>query len=130
MKQVILLLAFALSTLAVSAQTADKASAASALEMSKLDSLAKLSQQFINNNQPDSLYSLMGTAFKQQISLEKMKEIMGQFKSQLGKWDSLESQGVKDGIARYKATFAQSALDFYISQDKQGKIETFLFKPL
>jgi hypothetical protein len=41
----------------------------------------------------------------------------------------MEPKGVKDGVARYKATFALSPIDFYISQDKQGKIETFLFKP-
>lgn len=99
-------------------------------ETAKLDSLAKLSQQFLNNNQVDSLYALMGPAFKQQVSIEKMKEIAGQFSSQLGKWGTSELRGVKDGIGRYKATFATTALDFYISQDKQGKIETFLFKPL
>ena len=96
----------------------------------KLDSLAKLSQRLINNNQPDSLYALMGDAFKQQVSLDKMKEVMSQISGQLGKWTALESRGVTNGIARYKATFALSPLDFYISQDKQGKVETFLFKPL
>ena len=96
----------------------------------QLDSLAKLAQQFINNNQPDSLYALMGDAFKQQISPDKMKEVTGQITGQLGKWTTLESRGLKDGIARYKATFALAPLDFYISQNKQGKIETFLFKPL
>lgn len=97
---------------------------------SKLDSLAKLSQRLINNNQPDSLYALMGDAFKHQISPDKMKEVMSQISGQLGKWTALESRGVTNGIARYKATFALAPLDFYISQDKQGKIETFLFKPL
>lgn len=96
----------------------------------KLDSLAKLSQQFINANQPDSLYNLMGQAFKQQVSLDKLKEVMDQLSGQVGKWNGLEPQSVTNGIARYKAVFALMPLDFYISQDKQGKIETFLFKPL
>ncbi|GAB3539749.1 DUF3887 domain-containing protein [Spirosoma fluminis] len=99
-------------------------------EAIKLDSLAKLSQRFMNTNQPDSLYALMGPGFRQQISLEKTKEVMAQLTSQLGKWVSLESRGMEGGIARYKATFALAALDFYVSQNKEGKIETFLFKPL
>lgn len=96
----------------------------------KLDSLAKLSQRFINNNQPDSLYTLMGEEFKKQVPLDKLKEVVGQITGQVGKWASLEPQGVTNGVARYKAVFALTPLDFYISQDKHGKIETFLFKPL
>lgn len=125
MKRFSLIFIFALLAFVANAQT-QPAPAVDA----KLDSLAKLSQQFINNNQPDSLYALMGNAFKQQISPDKMKEVTGQITGQLGKWTALESRGVKDGIARYKAQFALAPLDFYISQDKQGKIETFLFKPL
>lgn len=95
-----------------------------------LDSLTKLAQQFINNNQADSLYALMGDAFKQQVSRTKLQEVMGQLTSQLGKWTTTESRGIQDGIARYKAIFAIAPLDFYISRNKQGKVETFLFKPL
>ena len=99
-------------------------------EAAKLDSLTKLAQRFINTNQADSLYAIMGDTFKSQISPDKMKEVMSQITSQLGKWTGIESRGVNAGIARYKATFALAPLDFYISQDKQGKVETFLFKPL
>ena len=131
MKYLPLFLAFFLISLGACAQNNPTASAtASSPETAKLDSLAKLSQQFLNNNQVDSLYALMGPAFKQQISIEKMKEIAGQFSGQLGKWGSSELRRVKDGIARYKATFTNASVDFYISQDKQGKIETFMFKPL
>ena len=112
------------------ATTAYAQSSSTPVTSPKLDSLAKLSQQFMNNNQPDSLYQLMGAAFKQQVSLDKLKEVMGQLTGQVGKWTSLEPQSVTNGIARYKAVFALMPLDFYISQDKQGKIETFLFKPL
>lgn len=115
-------LALTLFAFAANAQTAPATDA-------KLDSLAKLSQQFINNNQPDSLYALMGDAFKQQISPDKMKEAIGQITGQLGKWTGLEAQGVKDGIGQYKAIFALAPVNFFISQDKQGKIETFMLKP-
>lgn len=95
-----------------------------------LDSLARLSQRYMNSNQADSLYSLMGAGFKQQISLDKLKEVLGQLGGQVGKWVSMEPRGVEGEVARYKAVFALMPLDFYISQDKEGKIATFLFKPL
>lgn len=125
MKYLIVCLSVCLVAQIVSAQTLPATP-----EAAKLDSLTKLSQRFLNNNQPDSLYALMGAAFRQQISPEKMKEVTAQLSGQLGKWISSESRGVQAGIARYKATFGLAALDFYISQDKEGKIETFLFKPL
>ncbi|NEU68728.1 DUF3887 domain-containing protein [Spirosoma agri] len=129
MKRLLLLITFGLCSLAVSAQTAKPTPVASGPEVAKLDSLAKLAQRFMNANQPDSLYGLMGASFKQQISPEKMKDVTGQIAGRLGNWVSMEPKGMKDGVARYKATFALSPIDFYISQDKQGKIETFLFKP-
>ncbi|MBC8152902.1 MAG: DUF3887 domain-containing protein [Bacteroidetes bacterium] len=95
----------------------------------KLDSLAKLSQRYINSQQSDSLYALMGSAFKKEVSADQMKKVAEGLSAQLGKWVSYESTGVKDGIGSYKATFAQMALNFYISRDKEGKVETFLFKP-
>ena len=98
-------------------------------EMMKLDSLTKLSQRFFNEQKIDSLYALMGTGFKSQISLEKMKEVATQVNSQLGKWTAAEPQGIKDGVGKYKATFALATLDFFISRDAEGKISTFLMKP-
>ncbi|MEZ0543010.1 DUF3887 domain-containing protein [Fibrella arboris] len=98
-------------------------------EMVKLDSLTKLSQRFLNEQKVDSLYALMGTAFKGQISPEMMKQVSSQISGQLGKWTAAEPVGIKDGIAKYKATFTNATLDFYISRDAEGKISTFLMKP-
>ena len=98
-------------------------------ELMKLDSLTKLSQRFLNEAKPDSLYALMGSAFKQQISLDQMKQISSQITGQLGKWVSAEPAGITNGVAKYKATFAMAPLDFYISRDAEGKIQTFLMKP-
>ena len=103
--------------------------AAPAPEMVKLDSLTKLSRRFLNEQKVDSLYALMGTAFKGQISLNQMKEVASQVSGQLGKWVAAEPQGIKDGVAKYKATFALATLDFYISRDAEGKISTFMMKP-
>ena len=103
--------------------------AAASPEMMQLDSLTKLSQRFVNEQKVDSLYALMGTAFKGQISLNQMKEVASQVSGQLGKWVAAEPQGIKDGVAKYKATFALATLDFYISRDAEGKISTFMMKP-
>jgi hypothetical protein len=123
MKQFAFIICLALLSLAASAQTTAPADTA------KLNTLARLAQRYLNDNQPDSLYTLMGTTFKQQVSPEKMREVTGQVSGQLGRWTGLEPRGVQDGIARYKATFAMAPIDFYLSRDKEGKIETFLFKP-
>jgi uncharacterized membrane protein len=122
MKQLAIIACFALLSLAANAQTAPA-------DTAKLNLLARQTQRYFNDNQVDSLYSLMGATFKQQISADKMREVTAQLIGQLGKWTSLEPRGVQEGIARYKATFAMAPLDFYLSRDKEGKIETFLFKP-
>jgi hypothetical protein len=111
------------------AQTASTPATAPSPEMMKLDSLTKLSQRFLNEQKVDSLYALMGTAFKNQISLDQMKQVASQVSSQLGKWTAAEPAGIKDGVAKYKATFALATLDFFISTDAEGKIYTFLMKP-
>ncbi len=115
---------------AANAQTTTTPAASPSPEMVKLDSLTNLSRRFLNEEKIDSLYALMGTAFKNQISLEKMKEVSTQINGQLGKWTAAEPQGIQDGVAKYKATFALATLTFYISRDAEGKISTFLMKPV
>lgn len=123
MKTLTYLVAFCLTTSFAYAQTP-------ATDAAPLDSLAHLSQRYLNKQQPDSLYALMGTAFRQQVSAEQLRTVMGQLQGQLGNWTGLERRSITNGLARYKATFALATLDFYISRDKQGRIETFAFKPL
>lgn len=124
MKLSIFLLALCLSTGRAWAQTP-----VTAPGDPKLDSLTRLSQRYINNQQTDSLYALMGDAFKKEVSMDQMKKVTEGLNAQLGKWVSYEPTGVKDGIGSYKATFAQMVLNFYISRDTEGKVGTFLFKP-
>ncbi|QKZ11743.1 DUF3887 domain-containing protein [Spirosoma sp. KUDC1026] len=125
----LVLLAFSAVTTSAVAQSKPGASDVTTSDP-KLDSLTKLSQKYLNDNQPDSLYALMAESFKAQISADKMKEVSSQLVGQLGKWTAIEPKGVQDGVGKYKATFALAALDFFIGLDKQGKIETFLFKPI
>jgi hypothetical protein len=108
------------------AQTAAPTSASP--EQMKLDSLTKVVQHYINENQPDSLYALMGTDFKKQISADQMKQVTAQLNG-LGKWTKAEQAGMKDTVAKYKATFPVATLDFYIGRDATGKISTLGFKP-
>lgn len=117
------------SSLLAAATYAQTPAAKAPADTAALTRLAQSAQRYLNNDQPDSLYMLMGDDFKKQISADKMGEISKQLSSQLGKWTGLEKHSVDGNIARYKATFALAPLDLYISQDKQGKIGTFLFKP-
>ena len=125
MKPSILCLLIGLLATAANAQTPGASS-----NSPKLDSLTKLVQRFVNDNQPDSLYALMGTTFRERVSRDKMKEVVGQITGQVGKWTSSELQSITNGVAHYKVLFAVATADLLISQDKQGKIETFLLKPL
>ncbi|MEZ0612265.1 DUF3887 domain-containing protein [Fibrella sp. WM1] len=124
MKRLLATAALLIGTFAANAQTK-----ATTPETAKLDSLMKLAQQYINAQQPDSLYSLMGQEFKKQISLEQAKQINAQIHDQLGSWKSHELKSVTDGVAKYRAVFTNAPLDVYISRDAEGKIYTFLFQP-
>lgn len=119
----------AIATLLMGTYVANAQTSTPSPEAAKLDSLTKLAQRYINAEQADSLYTLMGSEFKKQISPEQMKQVTSQLHGQLGNWTTSEFRMIKDGIAKYRATFALSPLDFYISRDKQGMIQTFLFKP-
>ena len=117
------------STLMATATYAQTPAATAPADTAALTHLAQSAQRYLNNDQPDSLYMLMGDDFKKEISADKLREISKQLTLQLGKWTRLEKHSVDGNLARYKATFALAPLDLYISQDKQGKIGTFLFKP-
>lgn len=124
MKRILVTAALLIGAYAANAQTK-----ATTPETAKLDSLMKLSQRYVNAQQPDSLYALMGKDFKKQISLEQAKQITTQIHDQLGSWNSHELKSVTDGVAKYRAVFANAPLDVYISRDAEGKIYTFLFQP-
>lgn len=119
----------ATAALLIGAYTANAQTQVATPETAKLDSLMKLAQRYTNAQQADSLYTLMGQDFKKQISLEQAKQIVGQINGQLGSWNSHELKSVTDGVAKYRAVFANAPLDVYISRDKEGKIYTFLFQP-
>ncbi len=94
-----------------------------------LDSLTRLSRKYHNIQQPDSLYTLMGEAFQKQVPAAQFRQISQTLWTQLGEWQKAEYKSMTNGAAKYEATFAKAMLDFYISRDAKGKIETFLFRP-
>ena len=94
-----------------------------------LDSLTRLSRKYHNTQQPDSLYALMGDAFQKQVPAAQFRQISQTLWTQLGEWQKADYKTTANGVAKYEATFAKAMLDFYISRDARGKIETFLFRP-
>jgi len=94
-----------------------------------LDSLAHQAQRYFNQQEPDLLYALTGTTFQQALPAIQFKAVTQMLYSQLGSWQSIERRSLEGGVARYKATFERQRLDFFLSRDKEGKIETFLFRP-
>lgn len=104
-------------------------SAAQTPETVSLDSLTELSRRFFNTQQPDSIYSRMGSEVHAQLSATQFSQVFQSLNAQLGRWQSSERQSIQGGVARYKVTFEKALIDFYISRDKTGQIHTFLFKP-
>ncbi|MGA0560425.1 serine hydrolase [Larkinella sp. VNQ87] len=98
-------------------------------ETARLDSLTERAKRYFNNQQPDSLYALVDEAFRAQISATQFTQVSQGLQTQLGRWQSADRRSFRDGVARYKAVFEKGTLDFFISQDKTGKIHTFLFRP-
>ncbi len=93
-----------------------------------LDSLANKARFYLNTKQPDSLYALMGKAFQQEISANQFRSITTGLSAQLGTWQQNTFRAYKGPAIRYKATFANALMDFYLSQDSTGHIQTFLFR--
>lgn len=102
--------------------------AAQTPETTSFDALTERSRTFFNQ-QSDSLYALMADVPRAQLSAAQLSQALQGLKAQLGNWQTADRRSVKDGIARYKATFEKGTLDFYLSLDKTGKIYTFLFRP-
>ncbi len=93
-----------------------------------LDSLANKARQYLNARQADSLYAMMGEVFHKEISAEQFRTITAGLSTQLGNWKQNTFRGFKGSAIRYKAMFANAPMDFYLSQDSTGRIETFLFR--
>lgn len=94
-----------------------------------LDSLANRSRHYYNAQQADSIYAMAGEAFRKQIPQAQFKPIMAGLYQQLGHWQLIDRKSIDGGVAKYEATFEKALIDFYLSRDATGHIETFLFQP-
>lgn len=93
-----------------------------------LDSLADKARRYMNAQQTDSLYALMGQGFKREIPADQFQAVIANLRAQLGEWKRNVFRDYKGASIRYRALFANAPMDFYISQDSTGRIETFLFR--
>ncbi len=85
--------------------------------------------KYFNAQQPDSLYTMAGVAFKKQLSAETFKSICNNNLFPLGTFKTAEFETLEKGVAKYKATFDGAILSMYLSLDSADKMETFLFQP-
>jgi CubicO group peptidase (beta-lactamase class C family) len=87
--------------------------------------------QFFNKQQTDSLYSLAGAAFQKQLSASAFKNVCHNNLYPLGEIKSMEFEKFfpDKKVSKYKATFDNAILSFFLNLDDTGKLETFLFQP-
>jgi len=98
-------------------------------DSASLGILAGRVREYFNREYKDSLYSLMGKAFREKIDDRQFKQIFHSLRSQLGYWQGNHPLAFQSGIASYQALFANGEILFRLSTDTEGKIETFLFSP-
>lgn len=84
---------------------------------------------YFNANQSDSIYSLAGTAFRNQLSGATFKSIAEKQLFPLGQIKSASFEKFTQGVSKYKAVFDNAVLSMYLSLDTSGKLEVFLFQP-
>lgn len=84
---------------------------------------------FFNAQNVDSIYSLAGKAFKQQLSAETFKTVCENNLFPLGNIKTAAFEKIDKGVSKYKTTFDAAIVAMYISLDSAGKLETFLFQP-
>lgn len=86
-------------------------------------------QQFYNDRQMDSVYSLLSDRSKAMMPPDKMKAAMEQLYSQAGKLNSYQFSHKEDKISYYAADFAAIKLDLLASLNAENKLDAFSFIP-
>ena len=84
---------------------------------------------FFNAKQADSIYSLAGVAFRNQLSDASFKSIAENQLFPLGKMKSVDFEKITQGISKYKVVFENFTASMYLSLDTADKLEVFLFQP-
>jgi len=103
---------------------------AQSIQQQKTDSVFQIIKTEFNNKQADNLYALTGETFKNNVSLDKFRDIANTQLFSIG--DILESKlvsFVNNKIATYKLVFSTVTLQMLISLDDDDKLGLFLFQP-
>ena len=95
----------------------------------KVDSIAKLLQQYFNQKDGERIYALTGVGFQKSIPPDLFKTISSNNLFPLGEMKEVvfEKAG-PGGVHKYKATFTMATLALFLSLDDKDKLSTFLFK--
>jgi CubicO group peptidase (beta-lactamase class C family) len=94
----------------------------------KTDVIARKAIRLFNAHQPDSIYTLAGQAFRQQITQAQWKQVVDKQFVTLLPFKNLTFKSSYNGISKYKLDAAMT-LALNISLDSDGKIENFTFVP-
>jgi len=98
-------------------------------QQQKIDSVCATMKQYFNAKDVDKLYALTGESFHKQLPLATFKQVCDNNLFPLGEIKETVFEKNTNGVAKYKAVFATVNLNLFLSLDKDGKIETFLFQP-
>lgn len=83
---------------------------------------------FFNSQQVDSIYNLANDNFKQNISKEKMAELLNNL-FVLGRIENVTKTGFSRGLATYKVELQEETLTMQLAIDSNMRYNTFLVKP-
>jgi len=94
----------------------------------KTDSVTKLAIHYINANRPDSFYQLTGEGFRKHITPTLLASIYKEKLAGLLPLTNLTFITTNDSVSVYKVD-GKIPLNFYVSLDKQNKINKFYLLP-
>lgn len=100
-------------------------------QQERLGALVRLSEQYYNAQQPDSLYQRLTPDFRQQVSAAEWRAFLTSAYAQTGRWLRSEPAGAvdADGFTPYKAQFEQGTLLFRVAAGADGQIAGFGLSP-
>jgi len=93
----------------------------------RTDKVARLAVTYMNAGLPDSVYQLAGNQFKKNLSQATWNNVYKQFAGILPITKTVFISS-KDSINKYKLS-GKMMLTYYVSLDKQGKLDNFSFVP-
>lgn len=93
-------------------------------------SLTQLAQRFYNEQQADSLYLIMSSGFRRQVSQPDLRRFLANSYMQLGRWQRSDYLRQYDGFAEYKGVFDRDTVLVRVAADTDGKLAGFGLSPI